>query len=246
VKGVAEGDMLELYTTGSVIPDVSATILSVFDDNVVELDTAVDATISYTMAEGRAQLAPSAVLRKAQNYNYDTFKSDLDAWQARAPWKNLTAYFTDLNRLVNPLLVNQNPTDSDVNTVELKILALAGTLTIDLATTASLVTQDSLEAILATYNVDRIHEVDAMLKTLQERGADRALDLLLECQFQTFFGVTLEDSSYGGAFQKAMRNVLMNDLPINKIRRVESTEGKLTTTTGTDYEYSLDDVYNTD
>jgi hypothetical protein len=93
--------------------------------------------------------------------------------------------------------------------------------------------------------VDRIHEVDAMLKTLQERGADRALDLLLECQFQTFFGVTLEDSSYGGAFQKAMRNVLMNDLPINKVRRVESTEGKLTTTTGTDYEYSLDDIDNT-
>lgn len=245
VRGVEVGDVLELYTTGSVTPDISATLLSVSEDGVVGIDVAVDATVAYTMAEGRPQAAPSAVLRKVQTYNFDAFKVSLDAWLARTPWRALAAYFVDLNRLVNPLLVNQNPTDADVGAVEQKLLALAGTLTMDLATTASLPTQSSLEAILDTYTVDRVHEVDAMLKTLQERGADRAVDLLLECQFQAFFGVTLENASYGGAFQEAMRNVVQNDLPVNRTRRLESTEGRTTTTIDTDYEYSLDDIDDT-
>lgn len=242
-KGVEEGDLLELYTTGSVTPDITAVIETVFDDGVVGLAVALDATVSYTMAEGRPQSPPSAVLRKEQHYNFDAFKDQLDAWLAKAPWSNLSSYFTDLNRYINPLLVNENPTDTDVSSAENRVKDLSGTLTIASATIANKPTLESLEAIFDTYSVNRVHEIDAMLKTLQERGADRASDLLLECQFTTFFGLSLEEVSYGGAFQKAMRDVMQNDLPVSKVKRAASTEGTITAeVSDADFEFSAADM----
>jgi len=57
----------------------------------------------------------------------------------------------------------------------------------------------------------------SILKTLEERGLDRAQDLLTQCLFSDFFGLTSEDASKSTRFMKSMETVVTTDLPTSTV-----------------------------
>lgn len=57
----------------------------------------------------------------------------------------------------------------------------------------------------------------SILQTLEERGFDRALDLLTQCRFSEFFGLTAETISKSTRFMKTMETMVTTDLPTSTI-----------------------------
>lgn len=57
----------------------------------------------------------------------------------------------------------------------------------------------------------------SIIQTLEERGLDRALDLLTQCLFSEFFGLTSETVSKSTRFMKTMETVVSTDLPTTTV-----------------------------
>lgn len=65
---------------------------------------------------------------------------------------------------------------------------------------------------------------------LEERGLDRALELLQSCQFSAFFSLTMEEASKGSRFLKASEEVGRNDLAQTTAEQdIDESEPKGTT-----------------
>lgn len=236
------GDVLDFYTVDYDNPTSSRSVVLTYADSVVKLDTAIASTLSYPL--GPVSL-PFALLRAAKVISYDAFAKKLVAWLAL---KDLDTkyYFTDLNRFLQPLLANENPTDSDVGSAEnrvrdvYKLLTEAGVLAV--GGTAG----TSLEGILGTFSSPFVAEADALIRAFKEKGADRAVDILLDCRFTVFFGLDQDETSYAGAFQKSVRSVAMNDLPIRKAGRDAATTSQLRSSAESpDYETDSSDLDQT-
>jgi hypothetical protein len=66
---------------------------------------------------------------------------------------------------------------------------------------------------------------------------------LLACQFSDFFGLTQDETSYVGALQKSLRSIAQNDLPVQKVNRLATSQLSLVASVpSTDYEYSDEDL----
>jgi len=103
--------------------------------------------------------------------------------------------------------------------------------------------EGTLEFALREYTAPALPEVDALIRTFREKGSDRALDLLLRGRFQSFFGLTADESSYGGNAQAAMREVARQDLSLRKGNRTEAVQSReISSTTSPDYEFGQDDI----
>lgn len=238
-RGLEEGNLLELYLTDYKVPDVTAEIETIFSDRVVKLDLYINSTVSWDFS---ASMPPYARVRANRVVDFETFKDQVDAWLSR-PDMNVSHYFIDLNRLVNPLLVNKNPPGFAVAEAEQRVLDVYRLLTINAASEYNGVATDTLEAILDSYQVDPVDEVDALVRTFIEKGADRAVSILLEGRFSEFFGLSVEETSYAGDFQKRMREVAREDLPVNKVRRYDQRVGRLEASIPSpDYEFDSSDL----
>jgi hypothetical protein len=101
----------------------------------------------------------------------------------------------------------------------------------------------ALSSILASYTVSPVGPVDTLIKSYKEKGADRAVDLLLQGQFSTFFNMDVHDVSYAGAMQKTMRSVMQEDLPVRSTKRQDVNRSRLiSSSVSPDYEYDQSDV----
>ena len=198
-KDVLEGDVLELYLTSTVTPDYRLTVLQVYSDGVLRLDAAIPMNLNISVD---SQTLPFVRLVTGHVVSFETMATTLVALLQQSD-ANPTAYFKDLNRFINPLIVNTNPTDSEIGSAETRVNDLTTLLA-------------QMNTAIVAYNPSVVPQVDDMVKTLKEKGVDRGLDLLLSAEFDIFFGLTQEETSYAGAFQKAVRDVARMDLVIRK------------------------------
>ena len=229
--GVEEGDSLEFRDTNAqAVTSTRTVVASEEAPNVLQLTPTVPTDLP-TYALSQSAPTPSARLKKHRKDTYNELQRRLSAWLT-SPLTDTRRYFGDLRRLINPLVVNENPTAVSVSEASAKVQQLFTHIT-------------DLTGYLQGYQAPLVEPVDRLLDAYREQGADRARDVLLEASFSQFFNLTQDESSYSGNLQRAIRAVNQNDLPINKNNRnpggqvIESYEEL-------DYEYDTSDTENGD
>lgn len=233
------GDFLDLHATDYRTPSDSFAIQLVDKaTGIIQLDHPINSKTNWMFGD---QAPPFARLRSGRVFDYSVMQTRLTAWASLAA--NQPAFFIDLNRFLNPLLVNENPTNAQINDAKTRLLSMANTLSVAGAALVEAPEEATLEAALRSYVVEPVPEVDTLFKTFREKGSDRALDLLTEGQFTTFFGLSLDGASYAGDMQEKMRLVARQDLPVRKVDRTDvSSSRQLAEVEDVDYEYSKDDI----
>jgi hypothetical protein len=108
----------------------------------------------------------------------------------------------DIQRVLTPLL--SNPTLAQINDATKGVQAIQTKVTNLQTKLASVV----IRSDRAEFEAVATQIMDA----LEERGLDRALELLQSCQFSAFFGLTSEVASKGTRFLKASEQVGSNEL----------------------------------
>jgi hypothetical protein len=217
-EDVVAGDVLTLrgptYTTQHTVSSVT------YDGYQIEVTPQVKNDLAgheYTI-ESEGALA------------YDVFYEDLTDWftSTLSPSK----YDEDIlafERTLNPLLVNKNPS-----------AALVGTADTEAQTLRNI--YSTLSSLLADFTTSVVPRIDALLDMLQERGMDRAHDLLLLGEFSEFFGVTKDGSSYGGNLLEKLRSIAQNDVPQGRSQSSDNADDRLEGSYNeTDAEYDFSD-----
>lgn len=227
-KGLTEGDMLELYAV-NLSPSYSGVITKIdTSTGVIELDTAMPVnTASMTFSADSP--VPFARIRRQHADNYEIFSASLTTWLNDL---DLDTDFMNLTRALNVLIVNTNPTASQVNAAKVELTNLNNLLL-------------DLSIILATYEAPVVSQVDALVKSFREKGADRAADILLSCRFSDFFGLTQDGSGYTSYVQSAIKDVANNDLPVRKFDRLTKNKAEqalLASWDEQDFEFSKGDA----
>ena len=238
---IERGDTLELYETNY------NTVSQSFEVVGLEL-SALLITLSPQIASNFGDISfdtvippPFARLRHQQDNTFTAFYDGCVSWLTNS--ENESAFFRNLDALINPLLVNQNPTAVEVNSTKIQIQQLLGIITEAGATAAGLPTSGSLEAIAKAYQVDPVSQVDELVGSFMERGADRAADVLLQGRFSTFFGLSQGGTSYAGDVLEKIRAVAASDLPISKLNRLEHAEdGIIVEGEDPDFEFDQSDI----
>jgi hypothetical protein len=234
-NAVDTGDQLEVHASDYNTPSQKYAITSVNGD-IIGISPEMPSQEVWSFND---QPPPFARIRNGVNLNYTEFKALLVAWLAREV--NATTYYRDLNRYLNPLLQNATPTAEQIGTA-LSHLEMLLDYLIDHEETM-IDPADSLEGAVTIYSVDPVGELDTLIKSLVEKGADRATDLLVSGQFSAFFGMDVHDVSYASFMQKSMRSIVQNDLPVRSTRRVEATHSRLRSSAESpDYEFTMGDV----
>jgi hypothetical protein len=231
VSALEEGDRLELYASNFENPDQAFQVTQVFGDQVIELSGLL--SVPQPLNFGSSAL-PFARLRVANAQDFQDLSDAVREW-AR-PWegRGLPRFFINFTGKLNPVLVNENPTAVQVGEV--------GQLLAELEDAFG----PGLSAALSVYRGPTVDEVTALFQALREKGADRAVDVLLACRFQDYFGLNQEGVSYSGALQSAIRDVAQMDLPVRKGNRAQSTASQLVgSAESTDFEYSTEDLDET-
>ena len=77
---------------------------------------------------------------------------------------------------------------------------------------------DSLSAIVISDSQQPANvTMLSVLQTLEERGFDLALDLLSQCRFSEFFGLTAETTSKSTNFMKTMETTITSDFDTSTV-----------------------------
>jgi hypothetical protein len=233
------GNVLARYISSTSVPDFSEVIEKIYGDLVVQLSGELPVTFSGNFGNN----LPFLRLRRDRSVDFDSFKSSLSAWLQQPDIASLDRYFLDLNRLVNPLLRNTNPQGTDVVAAANRVKDIYSLLLRTAASSYGADPEAALETFLSSYAVDTVAEVDALVRTFKERGSDRALSYLLQGRFSDFFGLDKEGVSYAGTFQKAMREVAREDLPVSKTDRYDQRTGPvISSSESPNYEYDTSDL----
>lgn len=245
--GASIGDNVQTYITQYNVVTIEHTITGIDSElSVLELASLVPSTFSLSFDSGVPN--PFGRIRIAQVANYSEFKERLDAWLVQP--EQQTLYFRDLARLLNPIVTNANPTVSMVNDANnhlkklLSVLSLDGSVAFGTLQTPAVTTADTLEFALDSYEAPAQEPVDTLLGTFRQKGADRAIDLLVEGQFSTFFNLNVDGVSYSGALMSGLRDLAREDLPVRKFDRRDAGGEKLigASQDETDFEFSTDDA----
>jgi hypothetical protein len=222
-------------TTDPVIqPGYSSPILSLEEaSTLVELTTEFPTDLQPQQFT-RDTPYPFARVRKQSLNNYELMRALLETWLETDEAE--PAYFTELLRLLNPLAVNLNPTAVEVNDAKTQLELLYNSL-------------GTLDGYLAGYEATAVGQIDTLVSTLIEKGSDRAVDVLLEGQFSTFFGMDQDDLSYAGTVQKGIKEVMREDLPQrkdNRLGRFADEDVTIGEYEEPDFEYDFSDIDDVD
>ena len=206
---VVVGDILYTKTTGG---ETKRSVLELSDSSTqLEVDPPFKVSESLT---GFRILSVAAV-------DYEVFKGELDAWVITKDQSDFASNTLELDRVMNPLLVNQRPS--------LAMVADASLVALDLRTLL-----DDLSTLLVAFTVASVSRMDAALKMLKERSMDRAYDLLMRGKVADFFSMDKDDAASSAFMLKSMRAVAQKDLPTSKLED-DADDTRLTvSSTGTD------------
>ena len=231
-SGLTAGDLMEVYGSQYNSPDVTYAIEQVVG-TIIRLSPDIPDQQTWTFTP---QPVPFARLRVGIVNDYTAVQQLMQAWLTNAV--NQPLYFTNLNGLINPLLVSDNPTATQVGTATAAVNQLWAFLQGMEATELNQPPTQAVDTILASYTVQPVPVIDKLITSYSNQGADRAVDVLLSGDFVTFFGLTMDGASYSGAVQEAVRAVAQNDLPVSKHNRPEQQNGTIQSTAVTaDPEY---------
>lgn len=245
--GATVGDAVQEYVNQYNVVSASHTITTIDTTlSVLELASLVTSTFSLSFDFGIPN--PFGRIRIAQVANYQSLKERLDVWLNQPEQQEL--YFRDLARFLNPVVTNANPTVAMVNDASNHLKKLLAVLTEDGAATygslhvPAVGTSQCLNFALSDYEAPAVEPVDALLSTFRQKGSDRAIDLLLEGQFSTFFNLNVDGVSYSGALMSGLRDLAREDLPIRKFDRRDTAGEKLigSMPDEKDFEFSSDDA----
>jgi hypothetical protein len=239
-SGATVGDVLQIFQT-----DYSV-VTRQFDIKTLEQGTRVvkvspdfEVTASYSFAFDTP--APFGRIRVSKVADYTTLKSRLTAWLALAPQQEL--YWRSLTAVLNPVLSNNNPTAQQVNDAVHLLLTMLEELTESGAALTSADATKTLRYALVEYVAPAEEPVDTLLTTFRHKGADRAIDLLLEGQFSVFFGLDADGVSYSGRLLSSLRTMTREDLPVRKFGRGKAAQTLIgQSQEQTDYEFNADDA----
>jgi hypothetical protein len=229
--GIEEGDFFETYTT-LVGKPASVDIVQSLEKSSLLIELSDPFAVNYgpiVMTAGSP--LPFARIRRHGFDTYNTLKRDLDGWLAV---NDPDLFFRGLRTRINPLAANKKPTAAQVGAAVTSLEGLYTALQV-------------LGVYLLDYEADVVPEVDTLIQSFQEKGADRAVDLLLEARFSDFFGLDQDEVSYAGTMQKSIRTVSREDLPVRKDNRNSGTqvdENILATYDDKDFEFAADEVDN--
>jgi hypothetical protein len=200
------GDVLEVHLTDPSSPDLVSTIQTVEEENnLIRLDQFVPADFAASLNFSTLSPPPFARIRKTVVQNFSDLEAALEVW-LNLPKNKTLSTFRQLDSAVNAVLVNQNPTQAQTGTVTTLLQQLDATV-------------ESLEQSLDLYRSSTVDEVRTLIKGFREKGCDRAVDVLLEGDFQGFFNLTANDASYAGHLQRTIRDVEREDLPVRRDNR---------------------------
>jgi hypothetical protein len=211
------GDVLELYLTSIETKDLELAITSIDATNrVLGVDPPVSTTLPI-ITFGVNATAPFGRIRRVRRDRFDEFETGATQWlerpQFQPPW------LTQLDRLVTVVLAS--PTSGAINDLRLFLRDLLGLLTIDGAASAGYPADQTIQAIAEAYEADVVAEVDTLVESLLQQGADRAVDILLEGRFSQYFGFSVDEMSYAGNVLALTKQVMQQDLPVRSVRRGE-------------------------
>jgi len=202
---VRAGDILTLVSPVSSVH----TITEVADDGY-RLE--VDPEVPSDLVSNQYKIENSGLTA------YNQFIEDLNNWESTElePSK-FEENLNELERVLNPILIYSKPS-----------AALRNDASNSCSTLKSI--YSSLSAILASYSVSDIERIDALLDMLQERGLDRAYDLLLLGYIEDFFNLNKDSASYGGNLLEKMRSVAVNDVPTGRASFEDNMDERLVST----------------
>lgn len=243
-SSLAAGDKFEYYPSQYNSPSLSIVIEDIIsEESAIQLETAIPSTLSGLTFSTSSEI-PFARIRRRDRADFDTLQENLESWAELSV--NQPTYFRELERLSN-FLLDTNPTASEIGTAQAHLQTLQGVLTEAGATATAQPTASSLEGITSAYVATSDRDVDALLTALREKGADRAVEVLLECKFDDFFNLSEDSSSYLGEMNVAMKEVVRNDLPIRKTDRFDAENDRLLEESeDIDYEFDFSDVEDQD
>jgi hypothetical protein len=235
------GDLVLFYDTDFTQPSREYQIVGV-DQPVRTLQLSSDVAITTNVNFTINSPVPFGRIRVAKVADFATLQKRLDDWVTADTQQ--TQFFRNLASTLNPVLLNTNPTASDVNNAVNQLKQLLASLTIAGAQANPPATSEiTLQYALTQYSAPAESSVDALLASFRHKGSDRAIDLLLEGQFSTFFGLDITGTSYSAALMRAAGDLAMNDLPIRKANRGGKASQTLigNVPNQTDFEFNSDD-----
>lgn len=233
------GDTIELHLTGYNIVDYVVTVTSIEQDGVVGIDPPLPTTTPAVPFIATATF-PFGRIRRIRRDNFDVFEAAARQWLARAPLQD--RWLTELDRAVTTVL--SEPTPAAIHDLRAHVNELTGILTVAGATALSMPTANTIEEIAQAYQADVVGEVDTLVQSLLQQGADRAVDILLEGRFSQYFGFTMDQASYAGNVLALTRQVMQQDLPVRAVRRreLQQRQVSLGSFEEPDYEYDQQDI----
>lgn len=243
-KNLEAGDQLELHNTAVASPDIVRVVKEVFGDGLIELEVPLPVTqAALTFTQGSP--VPFGRIRKRVKQNFEEFSAAAAIWLNKSA-NDLLSYFRELDAVLNALIVSGNPTPVQINDAVFHLQDLLGILTIAGATSAGKNPLDTIESAINGYTAAVVPQVDNLITTYEQKGADRAKALLLEGQFSKFFGLDRDEISYSGHVQKIIKDVARLDLPVRKDGRqtLEAVvaDMELASWEDTDFEFSSEDI----
>ena len=217
---IAEGDIVELHSGATIM----AKVLSRAVGNLLYLSAPSACNVSYTF--GTAGPA-YAVVKQGGQASY----SDVVANTALTNFlaDSHTAFFSNLTRYANMMLVDKNPSEAEITTVTVLLQSHLAEI-------------QAIWMLLQTFSAPVCPAVDQLVRQLQEKGADKAVDTLAQCRFSEFFNLDLQTSSYTGAVMAGLQTVVQQDLPVSKYDRIKGARQVLATTQSPDYDGDFSDA----
>lgn len=246
--GIQVGDVLELYEERYNQVSREFTIVGLDKQNfLIQITPELESNANFDFGTGESP-PPFARIRVTRTYDFNALKNRLEAWLARR--ENQQQYLEDLSRQLNFLTGSQNPTAAQVRDFGVQLENLAawlsqvGQQSFGAGTSPTAQPEDTLEQALLDYRVTpAVNEVDTLLQVYRQRGAQRALDILLECRFQDFFGLNQDGASYAGELMQQLRNLARQQLPVSKYGRpAAGQQAMVAQAPAPDPEYTIDPI----
>ncbi len=218
-KEVKSGDLFQYRDQlGNLV--LEEPIVSVSED-LLQLTTPlpVTATVPFTPAPVWVTIA------RAGNSAFTAFQAGLELWMSR----DFTQTLSELTRYANATLADKNPSSAEISAVKGQLQVILDAL-------------DALVPVLEGYSISSSAGITDLIRDYSEKGADRALDTLLECRFGDFFGMSADDSSYAGNLMSGLRDLARMDYPIDRRDRLRGGEERVfARTEGEDPEFEYDE-----
>lgn len=227
-QDVVVGDVVRISTSPGVEAD--HVILELSDSNrQLELSPPVAVDLNATVY-------PSLWFKifSAAAIAYEEFSIELAAWKVLLEMSKFSQNILELERVMNPLLANKQPSASQIGDAKAAAQDLR-----DLLTSSSPL---GLTEILMGFVVRAVPRMDAALKMLKERSLDRAYDLLMDGQIADFFSMDKDDASSSAYMLKSMRSIVQSDLRISKLEDDVDEVAHADSVEGTDSDFDFSDA----